>query len=53
MRDSHGLFDYESKSITKKNCKTQSSGKLLRIANDIEFVSLSKKAEDFISVPQE
>jgi hypothetical protein len=43
VRDSHGLFDYESKSITKKSLKTQSFGKIVRINNDIELVPLNKR----------
>ncbi len=42
MRDSHGLFDYESKSINKKSMKTGSQGKIVRVGNDIEFVELAK-----------
>lgn len=42
MRDSHGLFDYESKSITKKSLKTTQQGKIVRIGNDIEFVELNR-----------
>lgn len=38
MRDSHGLFDYESKSITKKSCKTIEESKIVRIENEIELV---------------
>ena len=30
----------------RKNLKTQSQGKFLRVNDDIEFVSLSKKEED-------
>jgi hypothetical protein len=26
-RDSHGLFDYESKNLTKKSLKTQNTGR--------------------------
>jgi hypothetical protein len=47
-RDSHGLFDYESKNLTKKNLKTinpgssfkfsQSIGKIARDGNDIYLV---------------
>ena len=40
-RDSHGLFDYESRHITKKNLRTQTSGKLVRFSNDIEFLEPS------------
>lgn len=46
IRDSHGLFDYESKSITKKSLKTQSFGKIVRINNDIELVPLTKKENE-------
>lgn len=37
-RDTHGLFDYESNYITKWAVKCKTSGKLLRIENDIEFL---------------
>lgn len=30
MRDSHGLFDYESRNIGKKNYKTKFTGKIIR-----------------------
>jgi len=30
MRDSHGLFDYESRNISKKNYKTKFTGKIIR-----------------------
>ena len=35
MRDSHGLFDYESRSINKKSLKTVNQGKIVRVNNDI------------------
>lgn len=38
-KDSHGLFDYESRYINKKNIKTQVAGRMIRLNNDIEFVS--------------
>lgn len=37
-RDSHGLFDYESRYINKKNIKSLQPGKIVRIENDVEFV---------------
>ncbi len=37
-KDSHGLFDYESRYINKKNIKAQATGKMIRLNNDIEFV---------------
>lgn len=38
-RDSHGLFDYESRFINKKNIKSQQPGKIVRVDNDVEFVA--------------
>lgn len=35
-RDSHGLFDYESRSISKKNLKILNSCKLIRVDDQIE-----------------
>lgn len=40
-RDSHGLFDYESKNIAKKNIKTQTGGKIIRIGDEVQLVSKS------------
>lgn len=37
-RDSHGLFDYESRYITKRNLRTTGSGRIIRLDNDIEFL---------------
>ena len=45
-RDSHGLFDYESRYINKKNIKTSSGGKIIRLNNDVEFISPDLHAED-------
>jgi len=45
-RDSHGLFDYESRNINKKNIKTQSVGKLVRIKDDVELINLKKNEKD-------
>ena len=33
-RDSHGLFDYESRYINKKNIKTRQAGRIVRLDND-------------------
>ena len=38
-RDSHGLFDYERKNIAKKNIKTQTGGKIIRLGDEIQLVS--------------
>ena len=44
IRDSHGLFDYESKSITKKAWTTQEQARILRKDNDIRIVPLKSAA---------
>lgn len=58
-RDSHGLFDYESRYIQKKNIKTQQSGRILRVSNDVEFyaqgepVLLSNEIKPLLSIVRE
>ncbi len=39
-RDSHGLFDYESRYINKKNIRTATSGRIVRLNNDIELIGI-------------
>jgi hypothetical protein len=46
QRDSHGLFDYESRNISKKNLKTQYTGKIIRQLNSIEFIAPTQRIED-------
>ena len=45
-RDSHGLFDYESRYISKKNIRTVQSGRIVRLNNDIEFVSMDTSMDE-------
>jgi len=45
-RDSHGLFDYESRYISKKNIKTNRSGRIVRLNNDIELIGTDERLED-------
>ena len=45
-RDSHGLFDYESRYISKKNIKTAKGGKIIRLNNDVEFIGLDMEPTD-------
>lgn len=45
-RDSHGLFDYESRYIAKKNIKTLQEGRIIRMNNDVEFVSHDTRLEN-------
>jgi len=37
LRDSHGLFDYESRNISKKNIRTGMSGRIVRVDDEIDF----------------
>jgi hypothetical protein len=37
LRDSHGLFDYESRNIVKMSLKTQSQGQIIRNEDQIDF----------------
>jgi hypothetical protein len=46
MRDSHGLFDYESRNIGKKNYKTKFTGKIIRQANQVDFVAPTQRLEE-------
>ena len=39
-RDSHGLFDYESRYINKKNIRTATDGRIVRLNNDIELIGI-------------
>lgn len=39
-RDSHGLFDYESRHLTKNTMKTTHTAQIRRKVNDIELVPL-------------
>ena len=48
-RDSHGLFDYESRYISKKNIKTGDSGRIIRLNNDVEFIGMDMMPEDLNS----
>ena len=45
-RDSHGLFDYESRYINKKNIKTTTNGRIVRSENDVELIGLDQSPED-------
>ena len=46
-RDSHGLFDYESRYISKKNIKTSVGGKIVRLNNDVELIGMDMRPEQF------
>lgn len=38
-RDSNGLFDYESKNISKRNIKSVTGGRLIRAEEDVQLVA--------------
>ncbi len=46
-RDSHGLFDYESRQIAKRNIKSYTGGKIIRLNNDVEFISRHSSATEY------
>lgn len=59
-KDSHGLFDYESRFINKKNIKSLHEGKVVRLDNDVEFVSadiplelVSPQAKPLLSITKQ
>ncbi len=37
-RDSHGLFDYESRHLTKKTLRTEESVMIMRVGNELRSV---------------
>ena len=37
-RDSHGLFDYESRHLTKRTLKADKSNMIMRIGNELSLV---------------
>ena len=45
-RDSHGLFDYESRHLTKKTMKSQNPSKIVRKQNELEILNLDKARDD-------
>ena len=45
-RDSHGLFDYESKSITKKSWTTMDQSRVLRVENEINMLPLISSPDE-------
>ena len=48
LRDSHGLFDYESHNIAKKNMKTQTTGRLVRMDNELEFETAKQEESESV-----
>jgi hypothetical protein len=46
VRDSHGLFDYESRSIAKKSWMTHDQSRIVRHENDIKIIELMQETEE-------
>ena len=42
-RDSHGLFDYESRHLTKRTMKTQNPVQIVRAQNELDLVNLEEQ----------
>ena len=42
-RDSHGLFDYESRHLTKRTMKTTQSTQIIRKTNELELLPIAKE----------
>jgi hypothetical protein len=46
-RDSHGLFDYESRHLTKKTMKTNNPSQIVRKNNDLELFPIENGIPPF------
>ena len=52
-RDSHGLFDYESRHLTKRTMKTTNQTQIIRKVNELELFPVSKPvADDLLKEPE-
>ena len=45
-RESHGLFDYESRNIQKKNLRLNVSGKIVREQTTVDVTSINKELNE-------
>ena len=46
-RDSHGLFDYESRHLTKKTMKTNQPSQIIRKNNELELLPIENGIPPF------
>lgn len=46
-RDSHGLFDYESRHLTKKTMKTNGPSQIVRRSNELELLAIENGIPPF------
>jgi hypothetical protein len=44
-RDSHGLFDYESRHLTKRTMKTTKASQIVRNTNELDLGDLGKPVD--------
>ena len=49
-RDSNGLFDYESKNIAKRNIKSVTGGKLVRMGEEVQLVAKDNTNEELTNM---
>lgn len=47
-RDSHGLFDYESQSVTKKTFRVKTDGRLFRVGNEVKLTDNHYPRDDSV-----
>ena len=58
-RDSHGLFDYESRHLTKKTLKSDKTMMLMRSGHELQLIpydaeeSFQKQVKDNINLPDD
>ena len=45
-RDSHGLFDYESRHLTKRTMKTTQATQIIRKTNELELLPTDKEVHE-------
>lgn len=52
QRDSHSLFDYESRNVVKRNIRITLDGQIMRNLNDIEYVAEGSKVIEKLTQDQ-
>jgi hypothetical protein len=45
-RDSHGLFDYESRHLTKRTMKTTQATQIIRKTNELELLPTDREVHE-------
>lgn len=52
-RDSHGLFDYESRHLTKRTMKTTQATQIIRKTNELELMPTNKDVPEEVLAQNE